>query len=126
MNHVAVFQDSSDRPRWIRAIVDLHHRLVEGWIERRTERLDLSNTETLERMHQRALGSADTLEQRRILDPLRRTTLGGGDGALQIVGDREKLAREICNGILARILHRPLGAAPHVLGIRQRPQYAIA
>src|SRR4030088_3053357 len=47
VNHVAVFQDSSDRPRRIRAIVDLHHRLVEGWIERRAERLDLSNTETL-------------------------------------------------------------------------------
>jgi hypothetical protein len=40
--------------------------------------------------------------------------VGGGDGALQIVSDREKLAREICNGILARILHRPLGAAPRV------------
>jgi hypothetical protein len=53
-------------------------------------------------------------------------TLAGGDGALQIVGDREKLAREICNGILAHILHRSLGAAPGVLGIRQRPQHAIA
>jgi hypothetical protein len=60
--------------------------LREDWIEWRTER-----------MHQRALGSADTLEQRRI----RRMTLGSGDGALQIVGDCEKLAREICNGVLA-------------------------
>jgi hypothetical protein len=53
---------------------------VDGWIERRTER---------ERMHQRALGSADTLEQRRVLDSLGRMTPGGGDGALQIVRDRE-------------------------------------
>jgi hypothetical protein len=106
-----------DRPRRIRSIVDLHHRLVERWIERRTEHLDLSNTETLERTHQRAL-SADTFEQHRILDRLWRMTLAGGDGALQIVGDREKLAREICNGILAHILHRSLGAAPGVLGIR--------
>jgi hypothetical protein len=30
VNHVAVFKDSSDRPRRIRAVVDLHHRLVEG------------------------------------------------------------------------------------------------
>jgi hypothetical protein len=49
------------------------------------------------------------------------------DAALQIVGDREKLAREICNGILARILRlcHVSGFYSLLLSSRREPCYAI-
>ena len=55
-----------------------------------------------------------------------RPILRRGDRALQVVDDRQELGGEVRDRVLPCVRRAALGPASRVLGVRQRPQQAIA
>ena len=99
---------------------------MQGGIERRSERVDLSYAKPAERREEQTLRRAHAIEKRGLDGHLFRPILRRGDRALQVVDDRQELGREVRDRVLPRLRRAALGAASRVLGVRQRPQQAIA
>jgi hypothetical protein len=126
MDRVTLFHDVDDasrRPRWI---INLQYCLVPQWIERRAASLDLADSETLERRHQRTLDCLYALEQWDAAAPaIDRRILDRRNGAAQIVDDRQQLAREVSDGEISRILSGAICSPADVLGIGQGPKQSV-
>src|ERR1700730_19222982 len=99
---------------------------MQGGIKALAQGIDLSDTETLQRVLQESLSLSYPFDQGSIFNRFGLVTFGRVNGALQIVGNRKKLAGKICNGILSSILGRALRALAGILRIGKRSQQAGA
>ena len=95
MNCVTVVRDANDRPRRLRIIIHFHHRLMQGRVKAFAERIDLADTEPLERLLQYSMGRPYSLDQSSVFNRFGLVTFGSGNGALQIVGYRQNFACKI-------------------------------
>lgn len=112
VNRVTLIYNLDNCARWPRWIIDCHNCLVTIGIKVLTERFDPTNAEAFKRMEKEALGRLYALDKYRA--PRRPWFLCGGNRALQIINDDQKLAREIRNRELARVLSHAISPLARV------------
>lgn len=122
MDRVAILEDAYDASGRPGFVFDLDDRFMQGGIERRPERINLSYAKPIERREEQTLRCAHAIEKRGLQGHLFRPILRRGDRALQVVDDRQELGGEVRDRVLPRAGCVALCAASRVLRVRQRPQ----
>src|ERR1700730_2417365 len=99
---------------------------MQGGIKALAQGIDLSDTETLQRVLQESLSRSYPFDQGSIFNRFGLVTFGRVNGALQIVGNRKKLAGKICKVLLKVILGGWWRALAGILRIGKSTQQAVA
>ena len=126
MDRVAILENADDASGLTGLVLDLDDRFMQGGIERRSKRVDLSYAKPIERREEQMLRCAHAIEKPGLQGHLFRPIPRRGDRALQVVDDCQELGGEVRDRVLPCVRRAALGPASGILGVRHRPQQAIA
>ena len=127
-DHVAGLHHLRDGAGGLRRIRQLVHRLMQVGVELvALLRLELLDAVLVEHLQEFALGQLDAVEQR--LDAgvrgLAQFAVERLERAFHVVGDRQHVARERRDAVLAHVRDLAVGALAQVLHLRQRAQQPV-